>query len=191
MNSNASYRYLFLLPIFFVSCLASSPRKSADYYYKNRESISHILELYDTLFAHQPFSAGFSDKSFQYYLMEVTTDSVRYVYNTERNKQQVIDLIVKYGYDTSQLGQMARLMKSIKCLWLSRTSFYVDEKRQTVTFLSFKSAANDGPFVENKYYILLFPTQPVSSASIDARIKKGDLVRIRDSVYFTVGNKFR
>jgi negative regulator of replication initiation len=185
------FKIYIIVWFFLVACSASSKRKSADYYKENKEAINKLRNLYDTLYQHQPFSAGFSDKSFQYYLVEVTTDTLRYVYNTEKNKPQVSQVISKFQYDTAMLRELADRLKAIKCLWLSRSSFYVDEKRETVTFLSFKSALTDKPFVENKYYILIFLPYPITSPDINAKVNKGSLVKIDELVYFMIGTKFR
>lgn len=175
----------------FVSCAAGSKRKSAEYYTENREAINELRNMYEKLYNHQPFSAGFTDKSFAYYVMEVTTDTVRYIYNTEKNKEQVYETISKFHYDTTLLRLFSHKMKEVKCLWLSKSSFYVKEKWETVTFFSFKSSKSDRPFVENKYYILLFPETPFSSERIAKKIAAGSLVKIEDMVYFTIGNRYR
>jgi hypothetical protein len=176
-----------------MSCASSSKstRKTAKYYKENKQAISELRELYEKLYLQHPFSAGFTDKSYKYYVMEVKTDTLRYIYNTEKNKQQVYQNITKFHYDTAMLRDLTFKMKETKCLWLSKSSFYVDEKRETVTFLSFKSASSNGPFVENKYYILIFLNHPITSPDIRARIKKGELVKIEELVYFTIGTKFR
>ena len=185
------YGFVFLLIYALTSCAASSERKSADYYRQNQQTINQITQLYDHLYQQQPFSSGFSDKSYQYYLLEVTTDTVRYIYNTEKNKQAFFATIDKFNYDTSMLKDLGKKMKAIKCLWLSKSFFYIDEKRETITFLSFKSVSSNKLFVENKYYILVLLNHPITSPDISARIKKGDLVKIDSLVYFMIGSGFR
>ena len=123
--------------------------------------------------------------------MEVTTDTLRYIYNTHINEQQLYETVKKFRYDTIMLKKLSNLMKSTKCLWLSKSSFYINEKRETVTYLSFKSAKTDRPFVENKYYILIFLPYPITSADIKAKINNGDLVKIDELVYFMIGNGYR
>lgn len=173
------------------ACTAASKRKSADYYQQNKHDIERTLTLYEDLYRHQPFSAGFSDRSFAYFLLEVNTDTLRYIYNTDNNDQKFYETIIEFQYDTAKLKELGDNIKKIKCLWLSRSSFYVNGKRETVTFLSFRSAAAERPFVENKYYILIFLPHPIKSDDIEARIKKGNLVKINDLIYFMIGTKFR
>jgi hypothetical protein len=175
----------------FFSCAAGSKRKSAEYYTANRKAINELRSLYEKLYHHQPFAAGFTDKTLAYYVMEVTTDTVRYIYNSEKNRDQLYETIEKFQYDTSLLRLFSHKMKEVKCLWLSKASFYVNENWETITFFSFKSASTDRPFVENKYYILLFPESPFSNERIAKKIAKGSLVKIENMVYFTISNRYR
>ena len=181
---------LFLL-VGLTSCMVGSKRKSADYYEKNKEAITQIRYYYDQLYSHQPFSIGFTDKSFKYYVMEVTTDTLRYIFNTDQSETKLFETILRFNYDTLLLQELAVKMKEIKCLWLDKSSFYVDEKKETVTFLSFKSAMVDKPFVENKYYVLVFLNHKLEHPDLKAKVKKGDIVKINDLVYFAIGNRFR
>ena len=82
-------------------------------------------------------------------------------------------------------------MQEIKCLWLTKPSFFLDGIKESVTTLSFRSVAVEKPFVENKYYILIFPDHEIQSEEVKARIKKGDIAKIKDGVYFMIGNTFR
>ena len=173
------------------SCAVNSTRKSASYYETNADQITEIRKNYESLYSHQPFSVGFTDKSFKYYVMEVTTDTLRYIYNTEQSEKKLLETIQRFQYDTAQLRQLARKMKEIKCLWLDKSSFYLDGVKESVTFLSFKSVTVDKPFVENKYYVLIFLNHELRDAETKARVKKGELVRITDLVYFMIGNRFR
>ena len=173
------------------SCAVNSTRKSASYYETNKDQITEIRKNYEALYSHQPFSVGFTDKSFKYYVMEVTTDTLRYIFNTEQSEKKLLETIQRFRYDTAQLRQLAREMKEIKCLWLDKSSFYLDGVKESVTFLSFKSVTVDKPFVENKYYVLIFLNHELRDAEAEARVKKGELVRINDLVYFMIGNRFR
>ena len=173
------------------SCAVHAPRKSADYYEKHKDEITEVRKYYETLYSHQPFSLGFTEKSFKYYVMEVTTDTLRYIYNTEQSEKKLYETILQFKYDTAMLRQLADKMKEIKCLWLDKSSFYLDGEKESVTFLSFKSLKVDKPFVENKYYVLIFLNHELKDVEAKARVKKGELVRINDMVYFMIGNRFR
>ena len=184
MYQFSMYRYKILAFLMFIltglsSCYVNSDRKSAAYYEKNQLNINTIRMLYDSLYNHQPFSIGFTDKTFKYYVMEVTTDTLRSIFNNEKSEKQLFETIVRFNYDTSMLKQLSAKMKEIECLWIDKASFYLDEKKDTVTFLSFKSVLIDKPFVENKYYILLFLKKKPEHPYLTNRVKKGEIVRIK------------
>ena len=173
------------------SCVASSQRKSGNYYNENKAAINELRLAYENLYGQQPLSIGFTDKSHKYFVMEVKTDTLRSIFNTAQSPDQLYGLIKKFNYDTAMLSLVAQKMKDIKCLWLSKSAFYVNEKRALVTFLSFESASSGGLFKENKYYILVFLEQPITSQDFNKRIDKGELVKINDLVYYIIGNNFR
>jgi hypothetical protein len=166
-------------------------RKSASYYKENRAAITRIRGYYDTLYRQQPFSAGFTDRSFKYYALEVITDTVKYVYNTEKSEKQLYETVLRFAYDTAMVKKLAKEMKGIRCLWVDKAFFYLQEKKEKITFVSFRSVSVDKPFTENKYYILLFPDHPLDNPDLKTRAKKGGVVRIDDQVYFMIGNNFR
>lgn len=174
-----------------LSCASASKRKSDQYYFANKEALLDLKSAYDLLYGQQAFSAGFTDKSFRYYLMEVNTDTIRYIYDTERSEAQLISSIARFGYDTALIRKFSRQLLELKCLWISKASFYEKGRKETVTYLSFRSASSGNVFVENKYFILVFLPKAMLSEEFKKRIKKGDLVRIEEDVYFTIGNKFR
>jgi hypothetical protein len=174
-----------------LSCAVTTTRKTENYYRQNKTQITEMRSLYEQLHQHQPFAAGFTDKSCKYFVMEVRTDTVRYVYNTEKNRPQVYETIHRFHYNTDRIQELTKRMRTLKCLWISRSSFFVDEKKETITSMSFKSAVGEQPFEENKYYVLMFLNRPLNSPEIKARIRKGDLVKIDELVYFTIGGNYR
>jgi hypothetical protein len=182
---------LLTVGLLFGACTASSKRKSASYYKEHKTSLDSLRLLYDELYQHQAFSAGFTDKSYKFFVMEVVTDSVRYIYNTEKNQPQVVDLIKKFAFNEQKISRFGALMHQNECLWLSKASFYVQDRRETITYLSFKAAVENRPFVENKYYILLFMDHPIKTPDIERRIRDGKLEKIDELVYFMIGNGYR
>lgn len=172
-----------------VSC--TTTRKSAAYYQENKEAIDELRRYYDTLYQQQPFSAGFTDKSLNYYVMQINTDTLRAIYTNETKNKGLWENIYMFQYDTVMLKKMAVKMKQVKCLWLTRASYYLDEQKESFTFISFGSALIDKPFVENKYYVLVFLDHKIDHPELEARIKKGKLVPIDDLVYFTISNSYR
>jgi hypothetical protein len=177
--------------IIFASCAVQSERKSAKYYEKNAAAIEALKRDFDQQYKIQPFSFGFTDRSYKHYVLEVTTDTLRYVYNSEVSRSKMYETITKFNYDTVVLRRMSETMKEIRCLWLTRPSFFLEGVRESVTTLSFRSVQVEKPFVENKYYILIFADKEFQNEEVKAKIKKGDIAKIKDGVYFMIGNSFR
>ena len=171
-----------------VSTFCSPERKSADYYYKNKVEINELRSNFDYLYQQQPFAAGFTDKTFKYYVLQIMTDTVRAIYNNEKYKDEIMKNILRHNYDTTRMRTLGNQMKKIKCLWLGRESYYVDEIKDNFLYISFKSA--DKVFRENKYYILVFLDHAIDSNDLE-RIRKRKLVKIDSLVYFTTTNRYR
>jgi len=183
--------YSFLLGIAAISFSCATTRKSEKYYQENKAAISELRADFDVLYRHQPFSAGFTDKSFKFYAMQIVTDSLRSIYANDTGKKELWDNIVTFHYDTALLKKMAGKMKQLKCLWIGKSDYYMDEQKVSFTFISFGSALIEKPFVENKYYILLFLDKKLDHPELDDRVKKGKLIPIDDLVYFTIGSNYR
>ena len=132
------------------ACSFQSERKTEKYYIKYADAIEELKHDYEKLYRTQPFSFGFTDRSYKHYVMEVTTDTLRYVYNSEVSRSKMYETIQKFNYDTVILKRMSDRMKVIKCLWLTKPSFILDGVRESVTTLSFRSVAVEKPFVENE-----------------------------------------
>ena len=121
----------FVLLACVASCTASKGRKTEAYYEKNRLALEQMRRQYDRLYAQQPFSIGFTDKSYRYYVMEVTTDTVRYIYNTDKSENRLYDMIDHFEYDTATLARLARQMKELKCLWVDKSFLYIEGKKRS------------------------------------------------------------
>ena len=173
-------------------CYSCAPeRKSAKYYQDNKADLTALKTYYDSLYRKHPFSAGFTDKSCRYYVMQINTDTLRSVYTTDTKKDELWKNVLRYQYDTVLLNKMARKMKQLKCLWLSKTTDWLGEQKETYTYISFGSALVDKPFVEDKYYILIFLDHKINHPEVEGKIKKGELVPVDDLVYFTIGSSYR
>lgn len=167
----------------------SPERKSGSYYQENKKEISELKNDYDALYRQQAFSAGFTDKTFKYYVMQIITDTLRAIYNSEKRKDELWQNVLRFNYDTVALKKMAAIMKRIKCLWVGKTDRYFGEKREVFTYISFQSA--DRAFRENKYYVLILPDRKVDYPEMQEQIRKGKIVQIDSLVYFTTTNRYR
>jgi hypothetical protein len=183
--------YPFLLCVIAISFSCATTRKSEKYYQENKVAISELRADLEVWYRHQPFSAGFTDKSFKFYSMQIVTDSLRAIYANDTGKKELWDNIFTFHYDTARLKKMAGKMKQLKCLWIGRSNYYMDDQKVPFTFISFGSALIEKPFVENKFYILIFLDKKIAHRELDNRVKKGKLVPIDDLVYFTIGSNYR
>jgi len=183
--------YPFLLWIIAIGFSCATARKSEKYYQENKVAISELRTDFDVLYRQQPFSAGFTDKSFKFYAMQIITDTLRAIYTNDTGKKELWENVFRFHYDTMLLKKMAAKMKQLKCLWIGRSTYYMDEQKVPFTFISFGSALIEKPFVENKFYILVFLDKKPEHPELEDRVKKGKLVPIDDLVYFTIGSNYR
>ena len=114
----------------------SPERKSASYYQENKKEINELKNEYDALYRQQAFSAGFTDKTFKYYVMQIITDTLRAIYNSEKRKDELWQNVLRFHYDTVALKKMAAMMKKIKCLWVEKLIVILVRKEKcSLTFL--------------------------------------------------------
>ena len=123
MNRRINIWLLAALCLLGASCAMKAERKSASYYLKHKTEITEILNSYHILYNQQPFSCGFTDRSYKYFVMQIITDTVRYIYNTEMNKAALYKVLGQVHYDTTRLRSMANQMKAMKLLWMGKISF--------------------------------------------------------------------
>lgn len=190
-SKKASLLYAIVLLLLLSGCFGKAQRKSADYYTRNAVALQAIRANFDSLYQVNPFSIGYTDKSFRYYFVEFTTDTVRWVYNNVYSPDSLANAMQRMGYPASQFKRLLVSMKEVQCLWLDKTKRYLEGQPVYFTYLSFGSALADKPFVENKYYVLIFPNGPQPKAALQRRAKSGGIIPINDSVFFTVSNRFR
>lgn len=190
MRANRIYIICVLLAM-TVTLSCTPQRKTAKYYNIHRAGINQLKNDFETLYRTQPFAAGFTDRSHKFLVMEINTDTLRIIYNSERRRKEIWQVVSRFHYDTVLLKAMVAEMRKVKCLWIGKGVHYFGEKKDSITVISFKSAAGEKAYKENKYYNLLFFSHPVFYPEIKSRIRKGELVQIEDKVYFTISNKYR
>ena len=182
--------YVFLLAL-LSSCFGGGQRKSTDYYYQNTALLHQLKNNFDSLYKVHPLSVGYTDKSFRYYFVEFPTDSVRWIYNNESGSDSMALMFKKAGYELDMFYRLIDSMKKVKCLWIDKTKRFIEGKPAYFTYMSFGSVLVDKPFVENKYYALIFPNDPNALFAVKRSAKRGGVVAINDTVYFTIANRFR
>ncbi len=194
---------LAITSILLIGCNTTLPYRFPTKYYKENETtVIRIESNYASLYKQKPIVIEFSDNAFKYVTIEMKTDSLRYVYEFKLAEKRLADTLQKFGYDTTNVLKLIEDMKSIKCTWINRLDYYVDEKKQNLVFMSIRPKAFDALFAGKKYYTLTFYNQPQYYDSegrlLDKRNRKRlrkinneTFWRINNKVCYTVSGRFR
>jgi len=185
---------------FLTSC---SPRNiSTKYYYENEKVLDRIEESYKELNRLAPFTIGFTDRGFSTLSLEFITDSLSYIYEFGVNEPQLSDTLAKYHPRPGKVLDLIKLMQSIRCTWLRSLDYYVDEKKNSLIFMSIKPVALKAPLSYHKYYVLTYYQQPQyfneNGILLDKRTVRrvrrinGEVFkRINEKVCYTISGNFR
>lgn len=191
---------LAVLCCFIFSC---SPKNiSSKYYFQHEKVLDRIEETYKALYPLGPFNIAFTDRGFKSFTLEIITDSLSYRYEFETGEPRLIDTLAKFGLSQKKIPELISQMQSIKCAWINSYDYYVDEKRNTLIFMSVKPVALQGLFSPKKYYILTYFRQPQYFDSEGRLLDKRKLRRLRkingevfrrinDKVCYTISGTFR
>ena len=183
--------FFVLIAVLFSACAASKEKKTDKYYFENEKDIQEIVSLYKKLYKHQPFSLGFSDRSYEHIGMDIITDTVRYALDNQQSMQLFREAIYAFEYDTVAIRKMYRKMYDIKCIWIGTADFYHKGKREDVIFLSFRSVRFGNPFLDRKYYTLVIFDPNFINAETDRLIREAGYKNVRNEIYFNIVEKFR
>ncbi|HQY13032.1 MAG TPA: hypothetical protein PK133_12495 [Ferruginibacter sp.] len=180
-----------------------SPKNiSTKYYYQNEKVLDRIEERYKQLYRQMPFTIGFTDRWFKTVSVEIITDSLSYIYEFEANESRLADTLAKYHPSPAKVVELIGQMQSIRCTWIRNLDYYVDEKKNSLIFMSIKPVALKAPFSYNKYYVLTYFQQPQYFDSEGRLLDKRRLRRLRkingeifkrinDKVCYTISGNFR
>jgi hypothetical protein len=174
-----------------VSCVSMKERKSEKFYLQNRETIKSILSTYDSLYAYIPFNIGFSDRGFTKVGMDIITDTVRYAITNLQSVELFRRTIQGFHFDSARIRGLYEDLYSIKCIWLGKADFYFRGNRELLTYLSFKSVASGNPFLDRKYYTLVFFEPGLIQEEMYEKIASAGFKRIDTDIYFGILGKFR
>ena len=185
---------------FIFSC---SPKNiSTKYYYQNEKVLDKIEETYKKLYQQGPFTIGFNDRSFKTVSVEIITDTLSYIYEFTVNEPRLTDTLVTFHLNAPKIVELIQQMQSIRCTWIRNLDYYVDEKKNSLIFMSIKALALKAPFSYSKYYVLTYFQQPQYFDSegrlLDKRRRRrlrkinGEIFkRINDKVCYTISGNFR
>ncbi|MEO6542402.1 MAG: hypothetical protein ABIN74_15475 [Ferruginibacter sp.] len=185
------------------SVFSCSPKNiSTNYYYQNENVLDNIEESYKKLSKHHPFTVGFTARDFQTITLELFTDTLSYVYEFAVNEPRLADTLAKFHLDAPKVIGLIRQMQSIRCTWIKNFYYYVDEKKDSMIFMSIKAVALKRPFAYAKFYVLSYFPQPQyfdnEGRLLDKRrlrtLRKinGEIFRrINSKVCYTISGNFR
>jgi hypothetical protein len=187
-----------------VVCGASCSSKiiSTKYYYQHEKDLDKIEDSYQILYPQKPFTVAFTNKTFKTILLEIITDTLSYVYEFEVDEPRLMDTLTRHHLNATAVHSLIKEMQSIKCSWINKFDYYVDQKKNSLVYMSIKRVSFHLPISYPKYYILTYFPQPQyfdsSGQLLDKRhlnrLRKinGDIFRrINNKVCYTVSGNFR
>lgn len=185
---------------FILSC---SPKNiSTKYYYLHEKALDKAEETYKRLYGQQPFTIAFTDKDFNTLSLEIITDTLSYIYRFDINETRLNDTLVAYRLNAPAVIELIRQLQSMRCTWINKLDYYVDEKKSTLILMSIKPVAFNAPFSYKKYYTIAYFPQPQYFDSAGQLLDKRKLRRLRkingevfnrinDKVCYTISGNFR
>ena len=191
---------LTLAVVFIFSC---SPKNiSTKYYYQNEKVLDKIEENYKKLSQSSPFILGFTSRDFKTVSFEFITDTLSYIYEFTAGEPRLDDTLKKFNLSAPKVNELITQMQSIRCTWIKNFDYYVDQKKNTLIFMSIKPVALKAPLAYHKYYVLTYFNLPQAFDSegrlLDKRktrrlrkINGQIFKRINDKVCYTISGKFR
>ncbi len=198
------FHYIIYLLLFIATLNSCSVSKQfpVSYYKEHEKDIVGIEAVYSHIAQPKLLSLGFTDEQFKHVLIEMKTDSIRYVYEFNFNDPSLYDSLFKYGYDTTATAYLLQYMKQAHCTWVNKLDYYVDGQKRLLTFMSIRNKSLRTPFAPEKYFILTFYNQPQyydeNGVLLDRRnlrrarkINNEVFYRINEKVCYTISAKFR
>ena len=199
-NRPIYYITTIVLGILLFSC--SQKYISTKYYYLNKNTLDNIEQSYMKLYLQRPFTLAFTDKKFETLSFDFITDSLTYIYEFNIKEKRLLDTLIKFNLNTTEATELINKMRSIRCTWVNKFDYYVDDTKKSLVFLSIKPVDINSLFSNKKYYILTyFPKKQYYDKEgrlVNNRKRRqlqkvnGDIFkRINDTVSYTVSSTFR
>jgi hypothetical protein len=196
--------YHFVLPNLVALALLSSctSLNITNYYHKHQNTLDGMARVYQKAWHGRHFSIEFTDRSFDHVSLEFDTDTLTYIYEFAVGEPRMQDSILKYGYDSAAINNLILNMRSMECTWINDLDYYADTTRYSLIYISLWPKAFNLPFVNKKYYILTYFSQPqyfdaegnLMTGRRLRRIRKinGEpFKKINDKVCYTISEQFR
>ncbi len=200
-NKRTAY-IVFLISVSVLLFSCSGIKITSQYYFEHEKVLDQVESTYRTLYQGKPFSLAFTDKLFRTVSLEIITDTLTYIYDFNVEEKRLNDTAAKYHLDSAGLNKLIGYMRSIHCTWVNNFDYYVDEKKNSLIFISIKPVLFHSAFSYKKYYILTYYSQPQhfdpQGRLLDKRkmrkLRKinGEIFyRINDKVCYTISGLFR
>lgn len=193
--------------LIFICCLVALASSCASvnipkYYRRNQPILDSIEHTFQQAYHVKPFSIEFTDRPFERVSLELVTDSLTYVYEFYVGEERMQDTLRKFGYNADPINQLIGQMRSTNCTWVNNLDYYSEEKKQSLIYISLWPRAINSPFINKKYYILTYFSQPQyydgegnllvgrkmrRVRKINAEVYK----RVTDRVAYTISDRFR
>jgi hypothetical protein len=201
MKTTPLYRRLFLLAT-LASAASCTSLNITNYYHKHRSTLDGMEHIYLNAYNTKPFSIEFTDRPFDHVSLELSTDTLTYIYEFAVGEPRMQDTLLKYGYNPAPIDTLIKHMRSMECTWINHLDYYADETRHSLIYISLWPKTFDLPFVNKKYYILTYFSQPqyfnadgnLMTGRRLRRIRKinGETFRkINNKVCYTISAQFR
>ncbi|HEX2683776.1 MAG TPA: hypothetical protein VHL77_07580 [Ferruginibacter sp.] len=184
--------YIFLTVLVGLLYSCSPKNISTNYYYQNEKVLDNIEESFKRLSRKQLFTVGFTARDFETISLELITDTLSYVYEFNVSEPRLADTLTRFHLDATGVIDMIKQMQSIRCTWIKHYYYYVEEKKDSIIFMSIKPVALKRPFSYARYYVLSYFEQPQyfdSEGQLLDRRRLRTLRKINGEVFRRINNK--
>ena len=200
MNSKGTYISLLCgIILLLASCSATN---MTNFYNEHKPTLDSIKESYTTQYTGTPFSIAFSNANFNSFSIEISTDTIKYIYDFNVGEDRLADTLIKYKLSPQGISNLVSMMQSIRCIWINNQDYYVRDNYHSAVYMSIRPRALSLPFAYKKYEILAYfnRSQVFNEKGIlmDGRRRKtvrklnnNTFHKITDKVCYTVSSLYR
>lgn len=199
---NKPFLHIAVLVLLGAAACTSPKVFTANYYAEHEKGLVDLEASYKKIYAQHPFSAGFTDRSFEYVSLEIITDSIKYINEFTVTDTRLQDTLRKYHFPVEEVLELILRMREIHCSWINTLDYYTNNQKRTLVFMSVKPVTVRLPFSRQKYFILTFFQQPQyydadGNLLAGRRLRKLRKIndetfrRINEKVAYTVSGSFR
>jgi hypothetical protein len=157
-------RVPFIYRLFLLAALAATGSCTSlnitRYYHRHHYTLDGMEQTFQKAYRQKPFSIEFTDRPFDHVSLELMTDTLTYIYEFAVGEPRLQDTLLKYGYDTAAINNLVTNMRSMECTWINNLDYYAGETRHSLVYISLWPKRFNSPFVNKKYYILTYFSQP-------------------------------